>query len=65
MTTNASRYPAKAAIDNRVVELAMRAQRVGRDERGFDLAADWRVEYDFSRGAIGLGGEQTLLHARR
>ena len=57
-------HPASAGIDDRVVEPAMRAQRVGGDQRGFDLAAERRVEYDCGRGAIGFCGEQALLHAR-
>jgi len=57
-------HPAETAIDDRVEELAMRAQDVRRDKGGFDLASEGRVENNFDRGEIVRCGQQATLDVR-
>ncbi len=57
-------HPAEIAIDDRVEELAMRAQNVRRDKGGFDLAPERRVENDFDCGEIVRCGQQATLDVR-
>jgi hypothetical protein len=61
----AEQNPASGAIGYRIVELPLRAQRLGCDKGSFDFATERRVENDLRGCVVGSTGKETPLHARR